>query len=68
MYAVLYCIHESIIEIQNRLEHNFSLFAEWLNENELIVNTKKGKTEIMVFGTSKRLNTQKHRNQRHTDL
>ena len=28
---------------------------EYLSENELILNTKKGKTEVMLFGTAKRL-------------
>ena len=28
---------------------------EFLTENELILNAKKGKTEVMLFGTSKRL-------------
>ena len=27
--------------------------ADWLKENELIVNLKKGKTEILLFGTAK---------------
>jgi len=54
MYAVLYCIHESIIEIQNRLEHNFSLFAEWLNENEIIVNTS-GRQKLWYLGQAKDL-------------
>ena len=28
---------------------------EYLSENELILNIKKGKTEVMLFGTAKRL-------------
>lgn len=59
MYAddtVLFCSHKDISEIQNQLEQDFRSFVKWLNENELVINTKKGKTEMMVFGTSKRLN------------
>ena len=29
--------------------------AEYLDENELIINLKKGKTEMMIVGTAKRL-------------
>ena len=53
--TVLYFSHKSIKEIQNQLEKDFISLAEWLKINELIINTKKGKTEIMIFGTSKRL-------------
>ena len=27
--------------------------ADWLKENDLIINLNKGKTEIMVFGSSR---------------
>ena len=29
--------------------------TNWLRNNELIINTKRGKTEVTLFGTSKRL-------------
>ena len=29
--------------------------ASWFRDNELIINLKKGKTEVMLFGTAKRL-------------
>ena len=32
--------------------------SKWLQENELALNLKKGKTEVMLLGTKKRLNQQ----------
>ena len=31
---------------------------KWMDENELILNVKKGKTEVLVFGTAQRLKRQ----------
>ena len=53
--TVLFYSHKEIENIEQVLNEEFSYVAKWLEENELIVNTKKGKTEIMIFGTSKRL-------------
>jgi hypothetical protein len=61
MYAddtVLYCHHHDLGEIEKILSEELSAVSTWLQENELILNIKKGKTEIMVFGTKARLNKQ----------
>ena len=42
--------------IENHLNDDVQSLATWFCENELIMNLKKGKTEAMLFGTSKRLN------------
>ena len=58
MYAddtVLYCSAKTISTIEKNLQEDFSMISNWLNENELIINVKKGKTEIMIFGTSNKL-------------
>ena len=34
---------------------NIKLLVEWFQENEVIVNLKKGKTETMIFRTAKHL-------------
>ena len=60
MYAddtVLYADGSSLKSIENALSSDMSLLASWFTENELILNLKKGKTEAMVFGTSKKLAT-----------
>ena len=41
--------------IQTVLNIEFSSMTNWLRNNELIINTKRGKTEVTNFGTSKRL-------------
>ena len=59
MYAddtVIFCADKNTDVIQKRVEEDFSSLSDWLAENELIINCKKGKTEVMMFGTSQRLN------------
>ena len=53
--TVLYYSHKDINEIEKVMPFEFNLFSNWLKENELILNCKKGKTEVMVFGTNPRL-------------
>ena len=36
-------------------DHKLKIIAQYLDENELIINLKKGKTEVMFLETSKRL-------------
>ena len=57
--TVLYTPGKDIIIIENKLSKDMSSLAAWFNENELILNLKKGKTEAMLFGSSKRLSTVK---------
>ena len=60
MYAdetVLYVSHESKEKIENDLNQDMQNLLSWFRENELVINFKKGKTETMLFGTTKRLKT-----------
>ena len=41
--------------IQHNLSEDINSLASWFQDNELIINLKKGKTEVMLFGTAKRL-------------
>ena len=41
--------------IQSSLSEDINRLSSWFRENELIINLKKGKTEVMLFGTAKRL-------------
>ena len=59
MYAddtVLFCSGKDVGEIQKQLTADFQSFAGWLDKNELVINTKKGRTKVMMFGTSQKLN------------
>ena len=55
MYAddtVIFCADENIDVIKKRVELDVSSLTKWLAKNELIINCKKSKTEVMIFGTS----------------
>ena len=61
MYAdhtVLYYSDKDMKEIEKVLSQDLCTVSKWLQENELVLNLKKGKTEVMLFGTKKRLNQQ----------
>ena len=45
----------SLDEVEGKLNNDLQHLKAWFDENELLVNLKKGKTESMIFGTAKRL-------------
>ena len=58
MYAddtVLYVSHESKEKTENDLNQDMQNLLSYFRKNELVINLKRGKTEIMFFGTTKRL-------------
>ena len=62
MYAddtVLYYAHKDVKIIEQKLTEDMSRLSEWFENNELIVNLKKGKTECMLFGTGRNLSKNK---------
>ena len=61
MYAddtVIYCAGKDIESIENVLTKELEHVARYFDENELVINLKKGKTEVMLFGTAKRRSLQ----------
>ena len=50
--TVKYMSHKSLSDIAK--------IAKWLENNRLIINLKKGKTEAMLFGTASRLHSKNH--------
>ena len=61
MYAndtVLYYSPKDMKEIEKILSQDLCTVSNWLQENELMLNLKTGKTEVMLFGAKKRLNQQ----------
>ena len=54
--TVIFTSSSDFNSIENHLNDDVQSLATWFCENELIMNLKKGKTEAMLFGTSKRLN------------
>ena len=53
--TVLYFSHRDFHLTENSLNDDTEHVFEFLTENELILNAKKGKTELRLFGTTKRL-------------
>ena len=63
MYAddtVIYFSNNDISIIESSLNKDLSNLADYFDDNELIINLKKGKTESMLFGTAKRLSLNKN--------
>ena len=55
--TVIFTYASDINAILENLSQHLDNFSNWFRENELSVfNLKKGKTEVMLFGISKRLN------------
>lgn len=52
--TVLFLAGQDISEIENQLTSEMQVVAKWLDENDLIINLNKGKTESMLLGTSRR--------------
>ena len=49
--TIIYFHDKDISVIEKVLNTEFNYLSDWLTENELILNLKKDKTEIMIFGT-----------------
>ena len=64
MYAddtVIFVADKNKERMEQLLNDDLERIANYFNDNELIINLKKGKTEAMMFGTGKRLaGTDKH--------
>ena len=54
--TVIFTSSKDLDAIQHNLSEDISSLASWFRDNELIINLRKGKTEVMLFGTAKRLN------------
>ena len=63
MYAddtVVYHASDKIEKIESVLNSEFKNIFDYINDSELILNLKKGKTETMLFGTAKKLSNLPH--------
>ena len=54
--TVIFTSSNDINAIKDSLSQDLDNLSNWFRDNELIFNLKKGKTEVMLFGTGKRLN------------
>ena len=53
--TVIFTSSSDIVVIQSNLSQDLDNLSNWFRDNELIFNLKKGKSEVMPFGTGKRL-------------
>ena len=53
--TVIFTTASDFDAIQSSLSEDINRLSSWFRENALISNLKKGKTEVMLFGTAKRL-------------
>ena len=56
--TVIYYADKSAREVETVLNREVSFIANWFDDNNLILNLKKGKTEFVLYGSSKKLSTQ----------
>ena len=53
--AVIYVSGKEKSTIKKLMQEDLELLSRYFDENELVVNLKKGKTESMLVGTQQRL-------------
>ena len=56
--TVIYWADKDVTNLTKILTNEMRKLAKWMDENEHILNAKKGKTEVLVFGTTQRLKRQ----------
>ena len=54
---MIYLSSKSIDEIEDKLNEDLASISTYLSCNDRVINLKKGKTECMLLGTSKRIAT-----------
>ena len=56
--TILYCAGKNANEIEHLLNNELQKVAGWLDENNLFINLKKGKTEFVLYGSHQKLSKQ----------
>ena len=54
--TIIFYSNKDVEVIRAVLNSEFNSLTNWLEQIELIINTKRGKTEVTLFGTNKRTN------------
>lgn len=52
--TIIYTSNKNSLEIEKTLTSEMVNSFKWLDDNKLLINLKKGKTESILFGTTKR--------------
>ena len=53
--TVIYVADKDMRVIKTKLSKYMDSIADWFDENGMVINLKKGKTESLLFGTSQRI-------------
>ena len=53
--TVIFCSDKNIHSIEKWLNSDLENLSTWFDENELLINLKPGKTEVLLFGTAQRI-------------
>ena len=53
--TVIHVADRDVAVINSKLTKDMDAIAKWLDQNALIINLKRGKTESLLFGTSQRI-------------
>ena len=53
--AVIFSADKDYDKVERALYSDMNRLSEWFTENELLLNLKPGKTELLLFGTNQRL-------------
>ena len=53
--TVIFCENGRLPTIKHQLDEDLKNLSRWFEENELLINLKPGKTELILFGTSQRI-------------
>ena len=53
--TVIFCENGRLPIIKHQLDEDLKNLSRWFKENELLINLKPGKTELLQFGTSQRI-------------
>ena len=52
---VTFCENGRLPTIKHQFDQDFKNLSRWFEDNELLINLKPGKTELLLFGTSQRI-------------
>ena len=52
---VIFCENGRLPTIKYQFDEDLKNLSRWFEENELLINLKPGKTELLLFGTSQRI-------------
>jgi len=58
--TIIYLPGKTIENVEMKLQEDFNAVAEWLESMDLVCNMKKGKTEVMLFGTTQKKQKTRH--------